>query len=169
MEWSSCPAHGAKCGSREITIKPNCLSASQHLWDSLSAAPRGQCPRVPPVNRDLKQHLGGARSEAQTAARRGRCPVGIRDLGLRCLLALFSFLTLAFALREGRSNAHLRGDYQRIGDVMLNNIQGMKVSWGVGWPRSPERRGQGCTRHCIYTRLDLARGRGLVNSSRLPG
>ncbi|XP_063103028.1 FERM, ARHGEF and pleckstrin domain-containing protein 1 isoform X2 [Cavia porcellus] len=30
------------------------------------------------------------------------------------------------ALWEGRSNAHLRGDYQRIGDVMLNNIQGMK-------------------------------------------
>ncbi|KAM5147712.1 FERM, ARHGEF and pleckstrin domain-containing protein 1 isoform 4-T5 [Callospermophilus lateralis] len=30
------------------------------------------------------------------------------------------------ALWEGRSNAHLRGDHQRIGDVMLRNIQGMK-------------------------------------------
>ncbi|XP_057389219.1 FERM, ARHGEF and pleckstrin domain-containing protein 1 isoform X2 [Balaenoptera acutorostrata] len=30
------------------------------------------------------------------------------------------------ALWEGRSNAHIRGDYQRIGDVMLKNIQGMK-------------------------------------------
>ncbi|KAJ8393860.1 hypothetical protein AAFF_G00055890 [Aldrovandia affinis] len=30
------------------------------------------------------------------------------------------------ALWEGRSNAHIKGDYQRIGDVMLNNVQGMK-------------------------------------------
>uniref|UniRef100_A0A2K5DF09 FERM, ARHGEF and pleckstrin domain-containing protein 1 n=1 Tax=Aotus nancymaae TaxID=37293 RepID=A0A2K5DF09_AOTNA len=30
------------------------------------------------------------------------------------------------ALWEGRSNAQIRGDYQRIGDVMLKNIQGMK-------------------------------------------
>nr|XP_056717715.1 FERM, ARHGEF and pleckstrin domain-containing protein 1 isoform X1 [Euleptes europaea] len=30
------------------------------------------------------------------------------------------------ALWEGRSNAHLKGDYQRIGDVMLKNIQSMK-------------------------------------------
>ncbi|XP_033003741.1 FERM, ARHGEF and pleckstrin domain-containing protein 1 isoform X1 [Lacerta agilis] len=30
------------------------------------------------------------------------------------------------ALWEGRSNAHLKGDYQRIGDVMLKNIQNMK-------------------------------------------
>ncbi|KAM9610207.1 FERM, ARHGEF and pleckstrin domain-containing protein 1 isoform 8-T8 [Trichechus inunguis] len=30
------------------------------------------------------------------------------------------------ALWEGRSNAHMQGDYQRIGDVMLKNIQGMK-------------------------------------------
>ncbi|XP_029460341.1 FERM, ARHGEF and pleckstrin domain-containing protein 1 isoform X2 [Rhinatrema bivittatum] len=30
------------------------------------------------------------------------------------------------ALWEGRSNAHIKGDYQRIGDVMLKNIQNMK-------------------------------------------
>ncbi|XP_037656418.1 FERM, ARHGEF and pleckstrin domain-containing protein 1 [Choloepus didactylus] len=30
------------------------------------------------------------------------------------------------ALWEGRSNAHIRGDYQRIGDVMLKNIQSLK-------------------------------------------
>ncbi|XP_015270583.1 PREDICTED: FERM, RhoGEF and pleckstrin domain-containing protein 1 [Gekko japonicus] len=30
------------------------------------------------------------------------------------------------ALWEGRSNAHLKGDYQRIGDLMLKNIQSMK-------------------------------------------
>uniref|UniRef100_A0A8D2AIC8 FERM, ARHGEF and pleckstrin domain-containing protein 1 n=1 Tax=Sciurus vulgaris TaxID=55149 RepID=A0A8D2AIC8_SCIVU len=30
------------------------------------------------------------------------------------------------ALWEGRSNAHLRGDHQRIGDIMLRNVQGMK-------------------------------------------
>lgn len=30
--------------------------------------------------------------------------------------------------REGRSNAHIKGDYQRIGDVMLKNFQGLKVS-----------------------------------------
>ncbi|XP_052366056.1 FERM, ARHGEF and pleckstrin domain-containing protein 1-like, partial [Oncorhynchus keta] len=27
---------------------------------------------------------------------------------------------------EGRSNAHVKGDYQRVGDVMLKNIQGLK-------------------------------------------
>ncbi|KAJ8255005.1 hypothetical protein GJAV_G00199820 [Gymnothorax javanicus] len=31
------------------------------------------------------------------------------------------------ALWEGRSNAHIKGDYQRIGDVMLNSTQGMKL------------------------------------------
>ncbi|KAJ6660894.1 hypothetical protein lerEdw1_017051 [Lerista edwardsae] len=31
------------------------------------------------------------------------------------------------ALWEGRSHAHSKGDYQRIGDVMLKNIQSMKV------------------------------------------
>ncbi|XP_034274179.1 FERM, ARHGEF and pleckstrin domain-containing protein 1 isoform X1 [Pantherophis guttatus] len=30
------------------------------------------------------------------------------------------------ALWEGRSNAHLKGDFQKIGDVMLKNIQSMK-------------------------------------------
>ncbi|XP_015218975.1 FERM, ARHGEF and pleckstrin domain-containing protein 1 isoform X2 [Lepisosteus oculatus] len=30
------------------------------------------------------------------------------------------------ALWEGRSNAHIKGDYQRIGDVMLKNMQGLK-------------------------------------------
>ncbi|KAM5289387.1 FERM, ARHGEF and pleckstrin domain-containing protein 1 isoform 2-T2 [Ctenodactylus gundi] len=30
------------------------------------------------------------------------------------------------ALWEGRSNAHIRADYQRIGDVMLKNVQGLK-------------------------------------------
>uniref|UniRef100_A0A8L0DKI0 FERM, ARHGEF and pleckstrin domain-containing protein 1 n=1 Tax=Oncorhynchus mykiss TaxID=8022 RepID=A0A8L0DKI0_ONCMY len=29
-------------------------------------------------------------------------------------------------LQEGRSNAHIKGDYQRVGDVMLKNIQGLK-------------------------------------------
>lgn len=29
--------------------------------------------------------------------------------------------------REGRSNAHIKGDYQRIGDVMYKNLQGLKV------------------------------------------
>ncbi|XP_060944599.1 FERM, ARHGEF and pleckstrin domain-containing protein 1 [Limanda limanda] len=30
------------------------------------------------------------------------------------------------AMWEGRSNAHIKGDYQRIGDVMLKNLQGLK-------------------------------------------
>lgn len=30
-------------------------------------------------------------------------------------------------LREGRSNAHVKGDYQRIGDVMLRNMCALKV------------------------------------------
>jgi hypothetical protein len=50
---------------------------------------------------------------------------------------LTSSVCLPLSRREGRSNAHVRGDYQRIGDVMLKNIQGMKVSWlglvGTGW------------------------------------
>ncbi|TSM68851.1 FERM, RhoGEF and pleckstrin domain-containing protein 1 [Bagarius yarrelli] len=29
--------------------------------------------------------------------------------------------------REGRSNAHIKGDYQRIGDIMLKNTQGLKL------------------------------------------
>lgn len=29
--------------------------------------------------------------------------------------------------REGRSNAHIKGDYQRIGDVLLKNLQGLRV------------------------------------------
>lgn len=36
---------------------------------------------------------------------------------------------LFFSLcREGRSNAHIKGDYQRIGDVMLKNLQALKVT-----------------------------------------
>ncbi|OWK00959.1 hypothetical protein Celaphus_00016793 [Cervus elaphus hippelaphus] len=38
--------------------------------------------------------------------------------------------------REGRSNAHIRGDYQRIGDVMLKNIQGMKQLAAHLWKHS---------------------------------
>ena len=30
--------------------------------------------------------------------------------------------------REGKSNAHLNGDYQKIGDVMLNNMKVLQVS-----------------------------------------
>lgn len=37
-------------------------------------------------------------------------------------LIFFPFLT-----REGRSNAHVKGDYQRIGDVMLRNMCALKV------------------------------------------
>ncbi|XP_039649270.1 FERM, ARHGEF and pleckstrin domain-containing protein 1-like isoform X4 [Perca fluviatilis] len=29
---------------------------------------------------------------------------------------------------EGRSNAHIKGDYQRIGDVLLKNIQGLRLT-----------------------------------------
>lgn len=32
-----------------------------------------------------------------------------------------------YFLREGRSNAHVKGDYQRIGDVMLRNMCALKV------------------------------------------
>lgn len=33
-----------------------------------------------------------------------------------------------FSSREGRSNAHVKGDYQRIGDVMLRNMCALKVT-----------------------------------------
>uniref|UniRef100_A0A671W238 FERM, ARHGEF and pleckstrin domain-containing protein 1 n=1 Tax=Sparus aurata TaxID=8175 RepID=A0A671W238_SPAAU len=36
-------------------------------------------------------------------------------------------LLMLICFREGRSNAHIKGDYQRIGDVMLKNFQGLKV------------------------------------------
>lgn len=39
--------------------------------------------------------------------------------------------------REGRSNAHIKGDYQRIGDVMLKNFQGLKVRLGTPAPLHP--------------------------------
>lgn len=32
--------------------------------------------------------------------------------------------------REGRSNAHVKGDHQRIGDVMLRNMRTLKVDTG---------------------------------------
>lgn len=37
------------------------------------------------------------------------------------------FVFVCFFLREGRSNAHVKGDYQRIGDVMLKNMCALKV------------------------------------------
>ncbi|XP_036901958.1 FERM, ARHGEF and pleckstrin domain-containing protein 1 [Sturnira hondurensis] len=40
------------------------------------------------------------------------------------------------ALWEGRSNAHIKGDYQRIGDVMLKNIQAMKQLAAHLWKHS---------------------------------
>ncbi|XP_008071637.1 FERM, RhoGEF and pleckstrin domain-containing protein 1 [Carlito syrichta] len=40
------------------------------------------------------------------------------------------------ALWEGRSNAHIRGDHQRIGDVMLKNVQGMKHLAAHLWKHS---------------------------------
>lgn len=41
----------------------------------------------------------------------------------------FCLLSMLFPLvtREGRSNAHVKGDYQRIGDVMLRNMCALKV------------------------------------------
>lgn len=30
--------------------------------------------------------------------------------------------------REGKTNAHMKGDYQRIGDVMLRNMRTLKVA-----------------------------------------
>ncbi|XP_016059309.1 PREDICTED: FERM, RhoGEF and pleckstrin domain-containing protein 1 [Miniopterus natalensis] len=40
------------------------------------------------------------------------------------------------ALWEGRSNAHIRGDYHRIGDVMLKNVQAMKHLAAHLWKHS---------------------------------
>lgn len=36
-------------------------------------------------------------------------------------------LTFYSPSREGRSNAHIKGDSQRIGDVMLKNLQALRV------------------------------------------
>lgn len=33
--------------------------------------------------------------------------------------------------REGRTNAYVKGDYQRIGDVMLRNMRTLKVDKGL--------------------------------------
>lgn len=40
---------------------------------------------------------------------------------------LFGGLIFCSHSREGRSNAHIKGDSQRIGDVMLKNIQALRV------------------------------------------
>lgn len=40
-------------------------------------------------------------------------------------------LLIVTCFREGRSNAHIKGDYQRIGDVMLKNLQGLKVRYNL--------------------------------------
>ena len=34
-----------------------------------------------------------------------------------------------FGCREGRGNAHLKGDYQKIGDVMLRNMTILEVTY----------------------------------------
>ena len=36
------------------------------------------------------------------------------------------------AMWEGKSNAHLNGEYRRIGDVILNNLRVLQVSYS-GW------------------------------------
>lgn len=45
-----------------------------------------------------------------------------------CLLISFSYVYF----REGKTNAHVKGDYQRIGDVMLRNMRTLKVAEGFG-------------------------------------
>lgn len=46
---------------------------------------------------------------------------------LSAVAQLYKNLLVLMCFREGRSNAHIKGDYQRIGDVMLKNFQGLKV------------------------------------------
>ncbi|KAG9334061.1 hypothetical protein JZ751_009224 [Albula glossodonta] len=60
-------------------------------------------------------------------------PESLKDLICSNFDPLYTFHTgflkeveQRLALWEGRSNAHIKGDYQRIGDVMLNSVQGMK-------------------------------------------
>ena len=48
-----------------------------------------------------------------------------------CRLTLTETIMCFFVFlsdREGRSNAHIKGDYQRVGDILLKNIQGLKVT-----------------------------------------
>lgn len=45
-------------------------------------------------------------------------------------------------LREGRSNAHIKGDYQRIGDVMLKSFQGLKVRSDLAYTIQSDRNKQ---------------------------
>lgn len=42
-------------------------------------------------------------------------------------LSTISILLVCMSFREGRSSAHVKGDYQRIGDVMLRNMHALKV------------------------------------------
>ena len=56
-------------------------------------------------------------------------------------MALSVFIHARFIIfREGKSNAHLNGDYQRIGDIMVNSfLTVLEVStyisslWAVSW------------------------------------
>ncbi|KAM9710069.1 FERM, ARHGEF and pleckstrin domain-containing protein 1 [Menidia menidia] len=60
-------------------------------------------------------------------------PDGLKNVILSTFEPLHKFHTgflreveQRLALWEGRSNAHIKGDYQRIGDVMLKNLQALK-------------------------------------------
>ena len=68
-----------------------------------------------------------------------RLPQGDRDapahvvsnadaLGRHCYYVLCCVVLPVFVrFREGKSNAHLNGDYQRIGDIVLNGMRVLQV------------------------------------------
>lgn len=42
-------------------------------------------------------------------------------------MLIYSLYNCRIFFREGKSNAHLNGDYQRIGDIMLNNMKVLQL------------------------------------------
>ncbi|KAF3857096.1 hypothetical protein F7725_008955 [Dissostichus mawsoni] len=102
----------------------------------------GQSPEarhLAPLTSPLLTDAGCIRNEDEEEARRKRCgedeglPDSVKNLIASSYDPIHKFhqgflkeVEQRLAQWEGRSNAHIKGDYQRIGDILLKNIQGLR-------------------------------------------
>ncbi|XP_044288600.1 FERM, ARHGEF and pleckstrin domain-containing protein 2 isoform X5 [Varanus komodoensis] len=116
---------------------PTTLNPPVHM--TINAPAQGSSPLLSPVLSDV----GGARVEEEDEARRkwfrsavikeNAMPEVLMTLFFSNIDPIYEFhrgflkeLEQRLALWEGRSNASVKGDYQRIGDVMLRNMHTLK-------------------------------------------
>ncbi|XP_030071469.1 FERM, ARHGEF and pleckstrin domain-containing protein 2 isoform X2 [Microcaecilia unicolor] len=109
--------------------------------NSMSGIPAA--PGTSPLLSPLLSNIGGVRMEEEEEARRkwfrsavikeNAMPEGLMTLLFSNIDPIYEFhrgflkqIEQRLALWEGRSNAHAKGDYQRIGDVMLHNMRTLK-------------------------------------------